>query len=319
MTGFIDFDNFSMFNESLVRHDKTRSNSGRSCGHQISLAARSNQLRLDLGCDMSGFSKLHSSLTASSLWNEPDKTRIVFITMLSMADSNGDVKASVVGLAHQARESLPDTEAALKTLLSPDPHSGRKEMEGRRIVEIEGGWHLVTHEFYRELGMSEETKRYWRERKRALREKKSKNVSDKSRKSRTVKDSLGSLVSVSASDSVKKEEGTREKKPLLVPTAEDIYNAYPLKVGRPDAIREIKKCFGEFGQSFLLERTVAFAKARNGDTDFCPHPSTWFHQHRFNDDPETWKPKQPGQKKKPLKPWEKIPQSKPRFNDLYPQ
>lgn len=205
-----------MFNESLVRHDNPRSNSGRSCGHQIILAARSNQLRLDLGCDMSGFSKLHSSLTASSLWNEPDKTRIVFITMLSMADSNGDVKASVVGLAHQARESLADTQTALKTLLAPDPHSGRKEMEGRRIVEIEGGWHLVTHEFYRELGMSEETKRYWRERKRALREKKSKNVSDKSRKSRTVKDSLGSLVSVSASDSVKKEEGTRERKPKSV-------------------------------------------------------------------------------------------------------
>lgn len=159
---------------------------------------------------MGGFSKLHSSLTASSLWNEPDKTRIVFITMLSMADSNGDVKASVVGLAHQARESLNDTEKALSTLLAPDPHSGRKEMDGRRAVVIDGGWHLVTHQFYRELGMSNETKTYWRDKKRAQR---SKRVPDSPRHSRKGKDSLGTLVSASGSGSDSEKNGDSKGKP----------------------------------------------------------------------------------------------------------
>jgi hypothetical protein len=153
---------------------------------------------------MSGFTKLHSSLTASSIWNEPDSVRIVWITLLAMADSDGNVKAAVVGLAHMARKTLEETEAALDILLAPDLHSGRKEMEGRRIITIDGGWHLVTHEFYRELGMSEDAKRYWRERKRIQRM--SKTVQDSPRQSRSVGDVL-----VLASDSVKGKKSTEKK------------------------------------------------------------------------------------------------------------
>lgn len=181
--------------------------------------------------------------------------------MLSMSDSDGNVKASMVGLAHLARKSPTETESALKVLLAPDPHSGRKEMEGRRIVPIEGGWHIVTHEFYREMGMSEDSKRYWREKKREQRAKKS--VQNCPRQSETLGFGIGT-------------------------DAEFIYAAYPKKVGRPTALKAIQKAISKFGASLLLERTKAFALARAGDLEFVPHPATWFNQERFNDDPSTW-------------------------------
>lgn len=225
---------------------------------------------------MSGFTKLDSSLTASSIWAEPDSVRIVWVTLLSMADKDGNVKASVPGLAHLARKTLSETEHALSVLLSPDPHSGRKELEGRRITEIDGGWHLVTHAFYRESGMSEDTKRYWREKKASQRSKMSKTVKDKTKKSRSLASGYGS--------------GNGD-------ASEKIYSAYPKKVGKPFALKAIQKALEKHEAAFLLDRTKAYATARGSNLNFVPHPSTWFNQERFNDDPATWKPDVNGTRK----------------------
>lgn len=72
-------------------------------------------------------------------------------------------------------------------------------------------------------------------------------------------------------------------------TATDIYDAYPLKVGKPVAIAAIEKQMKITPAIKLLELTKLFASTRNGNLEFCPHPSTWFNQQRFNDDPSTWK------------------------------
>lgn len=84
-------------------------------------------------------------------------------------------------------------------------------------------------------------------------------------------------------------------------TAEDIYQEYPLKVGKPDALKAITRKMDKFPASLLLERVKAYSLARNGDTAFVPNPSTWFNQERFNDDPATWKPRQ-GTVQQPTKP-----------------
>ena len=70
--------------------------------------------------------------------------------------------------------------------------------------------------------------------------------------------------------------------------AQEIYDLYPLKVGKPKAITAILKALKKVSVDYLKERTVVFAKARNGDTAFCPHPTTWFNQERYNDNPSTW-------------------------------
>jgi hypothetical protein len=227
---------------------------------------------------MSGFTKLSSSLIASSVWNEPDKVRIVWITMLAMADQNGDVKASIVGLAHQARESLSDTENALAVLASPDPHSGRKEQEGRRVTEIEGGWHLVTHKFYRELGMSEEMKAYWREKQREHRL--SKTVNDSQGESRMSCSVLGNgNASVSEEKGIVKGKGRPTLKEVVdfigsESMANDFWDYYESngwKVGRnpmkdwQSAARRWKRSNTKGGSSATSQRHNSRSN-RNDDT-----------------------------------------------------
>ncbi len=109
------------------------------------------------------FTKLFSSITESTIWCEPSETRIVWITMLAMADKNGRVWASVPGLANRAQVSLSDAQKALKKFLSPDEHSRTKDHEGRRIEPIDGGWRLLNHAKYRAVRDDEERKAYKRD------------------------------------------------------------------------------------------------------------------------------------------------------------
>jgi hypothetical protein len=96
------------------------------------------------------FTKLFSSITASTVWCEPDRTRIVWIAMLAMADRKGRVWASIPGLASIARVPVEDCRTAIESFLSPDRDSRTKDNEGKRIEEIDGGWLLLNYEKYRE-------------------------------------------------------------------------------------------------------------------------------------------------------------------------
>ncbi len=97
------------------------------------------------------FTKLYSGILDSTLWCEPDRTRLMWICMLAMADQYGRVMGSVPGLANRARVPLDDARAAIRAFLDPDPDSRTKDFEGRRIEEIDGGWRLLNHAKYREL------------------------------------------------------------------------------------------------------------------------------------------------------------------------
>ena len=99
--------------------------------------------------------------------------------MLAMVDRNGEVHASIPGLAKRAGISLNECEEALSCLLSPDPYSRTKEHEGRRIGVIDGGWELLNHAKYRALLSAEERREYNRKKQAEYRSK-SKNVNDMS-------------------------------------------------------------------------------------------------------------------------------------------
>ena len=100
---------------------------------------------------MTGYTKLFSSITDSTVWREPDRTRLVWITMLAMADADGYVAASVPGLADRARVPLEDCLKALEAFRAPDEWSRTKEYEGRRIMDVDGGWQLLNHGKYRAI------------------------------------------------------------------------------------------------------------------------------------------------------------------------
>ena len=77
-----------------------------------------------------------------------------------MADSRGEVRASVPGLARIAGVSREECLIALDSFLRPDIDSRSQEYEGRRIKEVDGGWLLINHGKYRALRSAEERKRY---------------------------------------------------------------------------------------------------------------------------------------------------------------
>jgi hypothetical protein len=88
------------------------------------------------------------------------------------------------------------------------------------------------------------------------------------------------------------------------PTDEEIYDAYPRKEAKPAALKSIAKVVKEIKKrpgnrsreendirQWLLARVIAFASARNQaiahdpvNKKFTPHASTYFNQHRFDDE-----------------------------------
>lgn len=79
------------------------------------------------------------------------------------------------------------------------------------------------------------------------------------------------------------------------------WRACPRKVGRKEAARAYANAVlairgrpptegpgGDDPHAFLLERINAFAISPKGRGEFCPHPSTWLNQGRYDDDPQAW-------------------------------
>ena len=94
--------------------------------------------------------KLFSSILDSSIWAEPNATRLVWITLLAMADEEGFVRAVPSGIARRAAVTLPECITALDRFLAPDSE-GSQEHAGRRVESTEGGWRLLNYKKYREI------------------------------------------------------------------------------------------------------------------------------------------------------------------------
>ena len=118
---------------------------------------------------MKPFTKLFASIVSSSIWQASKETKVVWVTMLAMADKEGEVWASVGGLANMAGVTKEECAKAVLELESPDDDSRTKLHEGRRIVPIDGGWRLLNYKKYRELGRAEDRREYFAEHKRQSR------------------------------------------------------------------------------------------------------------------------------------------------------
>jgi hypothetical protein len=115
------------------------------------------------------FTKLFSSITRSTIWDEDNDTRIVWITLLALSDQHGYVGGSVPGLAHDARISVDGTKRALDILASPDTESRTKDHAGRRIEVVDRGWLIINYKKFRDLRDDEVRRAYERTRKRQQR------------------------------------------------------------------------------------------------------------------------------------------------------
>ena len=109
------------------------------------------------------YTKLFSSITESTVWGEPYSTRIVWVTLLAMADAQGHVYGAIPGLARRANVTLAETEMALGAFFAPDPYSRTQAEDGRRIEAIDGGWRLLNHAKYAGIRNEAERAEYKRD------------------------------------------------------------------------------------------------------------------------------------------------------------
>lgn len=104
-----------------------------------------------------GYAALDSSILDSSLWDESEDVRLVWITLLAMSDRNGYVKTNLRGLSKRVNfigigidEAMLRVQKCVNRLSSPDIESRCKENEGRRLEEVDGGWTILNYWLYRE-------------------------------------------------------------------------------------------------------------------------------------------------------------------------
>jgi hypothetical protein len=97
------------------------------------------------------YCKLDSGIVYSSIWTESLATRVVFLGMLAIKDHEGFVHGVKSGLARILNVTREQLEEALTVLTSPDPDSRTKDEEGKRVLEVDGGWFVVNHQKYRDM------------------------------------------------------------------------------------------------------------------------------------------------------------------------
>jgi len=111
------------------------------------------------------YNKIFTKILDSSIWLEPNATRIVWITFLAAMDEEGFVQfASIRNVAHRANVSINDAQSALASLEGPDPDSGDPHEDGRRIEKVEGGWTVLNADKHRKIATREHQKALNRER-----------------------------------------------------------------------------------------------------------------------------------------------------------
>jgi len=94
----------------------------------------------------------------SSMWAADPATRCVWLWFLLTADPEGYAVGTIPGVARQVGISLEEAIAAVELLESPDPYSSTPGFEGRRIVKVDRGWHIINFVAHRERAKQESEK-----------------------------------------------------------------------------------------------------------------------------------------------------------------
>lgn len=203
------------------------------------------------------YAKLMSNIVTSSVWVEPHATVRVWIALLAQKDQNGEVQASIPGFASLCRVTIEECEAAIRTLLAPDPYSRTKEHEGRRITEIDGGWRVLNHAMYRDHDSKvsrRERNRLWMENRRA--EEKAAGCGQK----KTTKDHKRPPVDESGRIQRQDAEAEKPKDPPPSPEGEDAADAASGDVpGAPAYTAIFERFWQAYPSSLKGSKKKAFA------------------------------------------------------------
>lgn len=228
---------------------------------------------------MPGYTKLFSSIVHSTIWREEDHVRIVWVTMLALADKNGVVEASIPGLSDVSRISIEQCTDALEKLKSEDKYSRSQDFEGRRIEDVDGGWLLLNYVKYRGKLVKEKIREQTRERVKKHRSRVTQNVT------RNADVTPGNAQAEAEAEAYRKKKTNKKK---YSADFEQFWANYPKKTGKGAAWRAWEKLDPP------VEKVIAALKAQNMDgTDkFTPYPASWLNSTRWEDEKPT-APKRP--------------------------
>ena len=237
--------------------------------------------------------KLYSSIIFSTIWSEDFETRVVWITLLAMADREGFVYGSSTGIAKVVGMPVEQLDPIIAKLTSEDPRSTDAERfpenKGRRLEKTDTGWKIINYSYYRDLRDSDERRH---QNKVSQRKHRSASVSTRQQQSALVS-------SVSLSDA--EAEATPDTEPLrkkrdigqkIEDAFEKWWGQYPRKTHRGTALKAWEK-LSEEEREIALKVVGAFKAYRealpSSDRQFTPHPASWLNAKAFLDDPKEWK------------------------------
>lgn len=252
------------------------------------------------------YTKLMSSIVQSTVWSESLATKVVWITMLALADRKGYVGASIPGLAKTAGVTIEECEEALRRFHSPDPYSRTKEHEGRRVSTVERGWFILNYDRIRGMMDSEtvkESKRLWwkKHRGRVAQETRTELDTTRTELDTTRTNSTDSTQAEAEAEAVKTLTPTvsvPETVPVKIGRSraeamkgfDGFYATYPRKVGKVAAGRAwLKLCpDGELQAKMAaaLDQQRESEQWKRDGGAFIPHLSTWLNGRRWEDEPE---------------------------------
>ncbi len=260
---------------------------------------------------MAGYTKLFNSILASTIWRADDKIRLVWITLLAMADQHGIAEGSIPGLAHFAQVSIEDCERALEFLKSPDTYSRSQEQEGRRVEDVPGGWRLINHGMYRATMNADERRAYLKAKQREHRARKRAAVNasstsvDKCQPAYTPSTQAEASTTASASTSTTSSFGSSDQ-PLPLGTTNSVpaarvddgfdrfWLAYPKKKGKTAALKTWKKIRPSKILLLAILRAIDAQKVWPEWTkdagQYIPHPASWLNAGRWADEPTEAQP-----------------------------
>jgi hypothetical protein len=238
------------------------------------------------------YARVFVSILDSSLASDW-KVRHVFEDLLKLA-FDGVVDMTRDAIARRLNMPFDVVDTAINQLESPDPTSRDQDNEGRRLLRLDDhrnwGWLISNWDKYEEIRSLADQRAANRSRVSRCRSKKEKEAKrknpdpspdpDPERPLQNITDHYRPLQTITS--------------PLQTITVDDIYDAYPKKIGRGAAIQKIQKAIKDHRKSpeWLLERTKQYAEAVSRwpveDRQYIPNPETWFNQQRYLDDDKEW-------------------------------
>ena len=228
-----------------------------------------------------GFTKLDEGIVLSSVWSEPCEIRVVWISLLAMADQYGIVHSSLPGLARSANVPIEVVQSSLKKFQSPDPFSRTKDNEGRRVEEIEGGWRLLNYEKYRRWSYSDSPDAVKKRKQRGTQGDMSPNVPTSAGHSASA--------SVSASESSLKSE----QKGNTAENAEfdEFWKLYPKKKSKGQAERAWSKIKRPVETLSVIKTALEWQRvsqdwSKEGG-QYIPYPASYLNAKGWEDEPKT--------------------------------